>query len=52
MNGRIAKKLRREIRRSETYLAKRASTDFKRFVMMLPWWGRVLVAWKIIRKAL
>lgn len=52
MNGRYAKKIRREVQKSEKRIAAQTSTDFKKFIKMVPWWGRVIIAWKVLRKTL
>lgn len=46
------KRMRREIKVSETRVAAQAAKDFKRFIQLLPWWARLRVCWKIMRKTL
>lgn len=49
MSGRMMKKLRRMVRRSEVGLAERASKDFKLFIRTLPLRARLVLAYKIAR---
>lgn len=46
------KRMRREITKSETRVAERASADFRRFVNLLPWWARIKLAVKMVRGTL
>ena len=52
MNGRLAKKIRRLLRKSEAGLAARVSAEFKVFVRALPLRSRVALAFKILRKTI
>lgn len=49
MNGRMAKKIRRELRRQENRVAAKTSHGFRAFVRSLPFRARLALAYKIVR---
>lgn len=49
MNGKLAKKVRRELKQSQVKIATKAVQDFKMFVRSLPFRARLALAYKIIR---
>lgn len=52
MNGKLAKKLRREVLKSERRVAARASAEFRSFIHHLPLRARLWVAVKVIFKTI
>ena len=49
MRGKLAKKLRREVHKSEVGIAEKAAHDFKLFVRTLPFRARLILSYKILR---